>query len=134
MDYLNLVSEVREVIQDASNGNQITLTRLNDEPLATGSPWTVDNTSRFDNEVPSLSLRAVSVPLSSAGSLGLKADLIELHNTLSAVYIVEPVFNVQTDIESYQILTDGDLEYKIAFIDKLRPADVDLLYYIGAEK
>jgi len=71
------------------------------------------------------------VPISSASSLGIRAEAVELYKDTQSVFISEPGEDTPEDFDQYQIVTDGSQEFKITFIEKLKPADLTLLYYIG---
>lgn len=130
MDYAKLLATAKRLLQ--KNGKQITLSMLDDAAGATGKPWLAVANPRDPNVVDSIQVYAVNVPLSAGASLGIKADAIfELSKNIKSFYIAEPGTDTPDNFDQYQLLTDGSQELKIEFVEKLKPADTTLLYYIG---
>ena len=67
----------------------------------------------------------------AASSLGVRSETIELYKDTKSVFIAEPGEETLEDFDQYQLLIDGDQEFQISFIEKLKPGNLTLLYYIG---
>jgi len=129
MDYAARLSKVKEKIR--AKGRQITLSSLDPDSADANKPWLPTNNPRNQWKTDYVSVYAVNVPISSAGSLGMRSEAIELYGEAKSVYIVEPGDINPEGLDQYQLVTDGGQEFKITFIEKLKPADLTLLYYIG---
>lgn len=131
MDYAKLLATAKRLLQ--KNGKQITLSMLDDAAGATGKPWLAVTNPRDPDVVDSIQVYAINVPVSAGASMGIRTDSIELSKNIKSFYIAEPGTETPDNFDQYQLLTDGSQELKIAFIEKLKPADTALLYYIGVE-
>ena len=131
MDYTKLLATVKRLLQ--KNGKQITLSMLDDADRTTGKPWLAVTDPRDTDVVDSTQVYAINLPLSAGASLGIKADSVELSKNIESFYIAEPGADTPDNFDQYQLLTDAGQEFKIAFIQKLKPADTTLLYYIGVQ-
>lgn len=129
MDYAAKLAKVKERIR--ANGKQIILSRLGEESADANKPWLSATDPRNQWQYPRTIIYAVNVPISSASSLGIRAEAVELYKDTQSVFISEPGEDTPEDFDQYQIVTDGSQEFKITFIEKLKPADLTLLYYIG---
>ena len=131
MDYAKLLATVKRLLK--RNGKQITLSMLDDAAGATGKPWLAVANPRDPDVVDSIQVYAINLPVSAGASMGIRTDSIELSKNIKSFYIAEPGTDTPDNFDQYQLLTDGSQELKIAFIEKLKPANTTLLYYIGVE-
>lgn len=129
MDYAAKLAKVKERI--SAKGRQITLSSLDPDSATPSKPWLGATDPRDPLNTDSTTIYAVNVPMSSASSLGIRAEAVELYKDTQSVFIAEPGEDTPEDFDQYQIVIDGSQEFKITFIEKLKPADLTLLYYIG---
>lgn len=129
MDYAAKLAKVKERIR--AKGRQIKLSSLDPDSATPSKPWLGATDPRDPLNTDSTTIYAVNVPMSSASSLGIRAEAVELYKDTQSVFIAEPGEDTPEDFDQYQIATDGSQEFKITFIEKLKPADLTLLYYIG---
>jgi len=129
MDYAAKLAKVKEKIR--AKGRQITLSSLDSDSATPSKPWLGATNPRDPLNTDSTTIYAVNVPMSSASSLGIRTEAVELYKNTESVFIAEPGEDTPEDFDQYQLVTDGSQEFKITFIEKLKPADLTLLYYIG---
>ena len=129
MDYVAKLAKVKEKIR--AKGRQITLSSIDPDSADTNKPWLPVTNPRDPLNTDSTTIYAINVPMSSASSLGIRAEAVELYKDTQSVFIAEPGEDTPEDFDQYQLVTDGGQEFKITFIEKLKPADLTLLYYIG---
>lgn len=129
MDYAAKLTSVKEKIR--AKGRQITLSSIDSDSSDQSKPWLGVADPRDPNNTASTTIFAVNVPMISANSLGIRSETIELYKDTQSVFIAEPGEDTPEDFDQYQLITDGSQEYKISFIERLKPADITLLYYIG---
>lgn len=128
VDYAALATTAATLIQQ--NGRTITVRRLKSQPDDPAKPWrgSSDPTSSPDE---SSSVKAVFVPPSSASSLGMSSVNDDLLASTADIMICEPG---DFDFREAHQIQDGDVKKGITFVERLQPADVLLLYYIGVER
>ncbi|WP_143023462.1 hypothetical protein [Nitrosomonas ureae] len=131
MDYAARLAKVKARIR--AKGRQITLSTLDPDSAIEGKPWRSATNPRDPENTIRTTISAVNIPLSSASSLGIRSETIELYKNTKSVFIAEPGEDTPEDFDQYHVVIDGDQESKISFIEKLKPADTTLLYYIGVE-
>ncbi len=129
MSYEEDLVFVKEIIRE--EGREITLSSLDPDSDVTDKPWLGTTDPRDPDNTASTTIFAVNVPLSSAGSLGIRSETIELYKDTKSVFIAEPGEDTPEDFDQYQLVTDGSQEFQISFIEKLKPGNLTLLYYIG---
>lgn len=129
MDYAAKLAKVKEKIR--TKGRQITLSSLDSDSATPAKPWLGATNPRAALNTDSTTIYAVNVPMSSASSLGIRSEAVDLYKDTQSVFIAEPGEDSPEDFDQYQLVTDGGQEFKITFIEKLKPADLTLLYYIG---
>jgi hypothetical protein len=130
MDYAERLVQVKASIRD--KGREITLSSLDPVSANLSKPWQGAIDPRDPDNTTRTTVFAVNIPLSDAStSLGIRSETIELYKNTKSVFIAEPGEDTPEDFDQYQILIDEDQEYKITFIEKLKPGNLTLLYYIG---
>lgn len=130
MDYAAKLAKVKEKIR--AKGRQITLSNIDPDSAITNKPWLAATNPRDPLNTDSTTIYAVNIPMSAAStSLGIRSEAVELYKDTQSVYIAEPGEDTPENFDQYQLVTDGGQEFKISFIEKLKPADTTLLYYIG---
>lgn len=78
---------------------------------------------------PIVGIPATFVPPSSLQVLGFSARMTELFANCEQICIVAPIDN--TDFSSMKFLYDSGKRWKISLIEKLKPGDLTVLYFIG---
>jgi len=129
MDYAAKLAKVKEKIR--AKGRQIALSNLDPDSATPSKPWLGATNPRDPLNTDSTIIYAVNVPMSAASSLGIRSEAVDLYKDTQSVFIAEPGEDTPEDFDQYQVITDGSQEFKITFIEKLKPADLTLLYYIG---
>ena len=129
MDYAAKLAKVKAKIR--AKGRQITLSTLDHESADTNKPWLSTTNPRSQWKTNRIQIYVVNIPMAAANSLGIRSDAVELYKDTQSVYIAEPGDLTPEDFDQYQLVTDDEKEFKISFIEKLKPADTTLLYYIG---
>lgn len=129
MDYAALLATAKRLIR--ANGRQITLVQLGTATPDASKPWLGNEPA---TEVATTVISAVAVPASQSSSLGFRAEQIDLLKDVSEVMVVEPGEDTPDTLDSYHLVRQGAADYRIAFVERLRPADVTLLYFIGVKR
>lgn len=131
MDYTAILTKVKAMLQ--KHGKQITLSSIDSSTADINKPWLSVANPRDPNNTTSTTVYAIGVPLAFANSLGIHFDSIELIKSTKSVFIAEPGSDTPEDLNQYQLVTDDSKESRITFVEKLKPAGLTLLYFIGAE-
>lgn len=129
-DYTDVLATAKELTEEF--GRAITVQRLDTTPADNAKPWRgpADPTATVDGEV---SLFGVSVPPDSLIRLGLEVQSPELVQRSKLIFIAAPD-DADTDISAFNHLVDYDGQsYRVTVIHTLRPAEVQLLHFIGVE-
>lgn len=130
MDYAAKLVKIKAQIR--GKGREITLSSLDPDSAVIDKPWLGAVDPRDPDNIASTTIFAVNVPLSSASNLlGISSETIELYKETKSVFIAEPGEDTPEDFDQYQLVTDGTQEFQISFIEKLKPGNLTLLYYIG---
>lgn len=114
-------------------GRQVTLLQLDGAPADPSKPWEGSSDPR-GTPVAQASTYAVAVSPGSTKELGLGIELPELTADVEQVLIAEPGEDDPENLENYHVVVDGGEQYKVAFVEKLKPANLTLLYFIGVSK
>lgn len=128
-DHQEFLDVAKEIIRD--EGREIILSNLDPDSVVIDKPWLGATDARDPLNTTSTTIFAVNVPLSSASSLGIRSETIELYKDTTSLFIAEPGEDTPEDFDQYQVVTDGTQEFQISFIEKLKPGNLTLLYYIG---
>lgn len=127
-DYSSAIATARRLIQ--AKGRTVTLQRLEDAPADPAKPWR--GPASATPPEATLALSVVQVQPSGANTLGLTIKDEELLRRLSAILIAEPAAE---DVETYHRVVEADgSHWRIAFVEKLQPADDAVLYFIGVQR
>ena len=129
-DYSKNLATAKRLVRNF--GRSVTLRKLDATSTDGAKPWL--GATDPASTASTTTLFAVAVPPSSATALGLSAKQSDLMKTVEQILICEPGETDPENIETYNTVLDGGVEYKIAFIEKLKPAEVTLLYFIGVAR
>lgn len=125
-DYTKLATTAKRLVEKA--GKTITFVKLDETVSNTEKPWknNSDNRTTADEKI----LSGVFVEPSSATKLGMSTETSDLLKRSSQIVIVAST----DDLEDYNEIIDSNLRWKIQGIEKLKPADITLLYFIGVSR
>lgn len=118
MNYASILSLVQRLLQ--ANGKSISLTKYASASTRVGSLTTPTT----------ITVYAVEVPPSSLTNLGMSIQQVDFTKSFERTFIATP--HASEDLETFNVFTEGGVVYKLKTIDRLRPADTTLLYYLGA--
>lgn len=125
MDYAKIVLLVQRLI--TKNGRECTLRKLTAEAADPDKPWKGAGVPDVESSVV---VRGVFVP-ASGEALGHEFISKELLARASEVLLVAPN---GTALETYNMLYDNLLQWKIDWCYVLKPADLPLLYAYGVKR
>jgi hypothetical protein len=132
VDYAALAATARALVE--ANGRQVTLRRLEDAPSDVSKPWrgAANPASPADATATPF---GVAVPPSSATALGMSTQDNDLVKRSQQIFIITPAEGETQDYSTFHELVDDDGEpYRIVGVEKLRPAQVTLLYFVGVAR
>jgi hypothetical protein len=129
-DYAVNLATAKRLVR--KNGRQVTLCKLDAVSADAQKPWL--GAADPAATASTTSLYAVAVPPSSAIALGLSAKQADLMKSVEQILICEPGETDPENIETYNTVLDNSVEYKITFVEKLKPATLTLLYFIGVSR
>lgn len=131
VDYDAIAATARALVE--ANGRQVTLRAFNNTPSDGAKPWR-GNTNPVAAPSASATPYGVAVPPSSATSLGMSTQDNDLVKRSEQIFIITPVGGETLDYSDMNELVDGTVPYRIVGVEKLRPANVTLLYFIGVAR
>jgi len=131
VDYAALAVTARALVE--ANGRQVTLRKLATTPADAGKPWR-GATDPASPAAATATPYGVAVPPSSATSLGMSTQDNDLVKRSEQIFIITPVEGETNDYSEMTELVDGGEPYRIIGVEKLRPATVTLLYFIGVAR
>lgn len=124
-DYSTNLATAKRLVQKF--GRQVTLVKLDASTPDVDKPW-LQQEDPTATPAASTEVYVAAVPPSSAVALGLSTSQADLLKSVEQIFIAEPG---DAPLEQHHVLVDGGVEYKIKFLEKLRPAETTLLYFIG---
>lgn len=118
-----------------ARGVSVTYQRLSRADDDAAKPWRGSADSRAIPE-ETTSVPTVFVPPGSASRLGLSTINQELVKKASQIAIVAPGPGFVPELEKFDTIVDprDNTEYKISFVEALRPAAIDIVYFVGLEQ
>jgi hypothetical protein len=130
VDYVRLAATSERLIR--KNGTEITFRKPNLTALDPLKPWNGPNPESYTE----ITLQAVFVPPNTVRQFGLTAlgtghDVVDLFSYIHKLFILFPGEN---DITQYPILIDQGLEFNLVAYQLLRPANNNLLAFVGARR
>lgn len=131
VDYAALAVTARGLVE--ANGRQVTLRKLNTTPADSNKPWrgAADPTAAPAAQATPY---GVAVPPSSAVALGMSTKDSDLVKRAEQIFIITPVAGETVDYSTMTELLDGSEPYRVLGVEKLRPADVTLLYFVAVAR
>lgn len=130
MDYNSLVTTVNSLI--AEHGTTVKLyksARVNADPL---KPWKINEAGT--DPVPTVVTSGINLG-KSASELGFKHLSNEQIKSIKRVFFVAPGTGPYAeDFEDFNFIEIDSVKYTMSLIDKLKPANKTLLYYIGIDR
>lgn len=126
-DYSKNLATAKRLV--AKYGRQVSIVKLKQTSADPDKPWESPADARTDPEAQA-NVFGTPVPPSSQTSLGLKALSPELAKQVEQIFILEPGSTDPDNLESYHLLMDSSTEYKILAVEKFRPGDTTLLYFM----
>lgn len=131
VDYNALAATARGLVE--ANGRQVTLRKLATTPADANKPWR-GAASPAGAPAAQAAPYGVAVPPSSAVALGMSTKDTDLVKRSEQIFILTPVEGETLDYSTMTELVDGTEPYRIVAVEKLRPADVTLLYFVGVAR
>lgn len=124
MNYQKLAGTAKRLI--AATGRPITLVKLSSTPSNQDRPWNGPENPTVEDELETI---ATFVP---AGS-GLGKQLVdeELLKRVEQVALIAPENSI---LESYNLIEDDSKDWKIEWMQVLKPANQVLLHIIGVKR
>lgn len=128
VDYVKLAATAERLV--AKNGREITLVRKSETPTDPTKPWKGPQAGET-----LLPLRAVFVPPNTVRQFGITSlgQGTEFVDLLAFSEQIAIVFQGQNDVREYTTLRDG-VDWNILGIQVLKPADINLLAFIGVRR
>lgn len=127
-DYVKLAATAERLI--AKSGRAITLVKFDRTVETPTKPWRGAEEPRGSNatETPTV---GVFVEPSSATKLGMSAEVTDLLKRSQQMIML----STQVDISAYNEVVDSDsTRWKIIGMEKLRPGETTLLYFVGVKR
>lgn len=132
VDYAALAATARALVE--ANGRQVTLRRLENAPTDAQKPWRGASNPASPADAAATPF-GVAVPPSSATALGMSTQDNDLVKRSEQIFIITPADGETQDYGTFHELVDDDNEpYRIVGVEKLRPATVTLLYFVGVAR
>lgn len=129
-DYAPSLATAKRLIR--KYGRSITLVKLAGESPDASKPWRGATDPRGAGATTT-TLSAVGVPTGNVSYLGFRASQEDLLKDVEQVFVAEPGEDDPEGLTDYHLVRDGD-DYQIKFIERLRPAELTLLYFIGVAR
>jgi hypothetical protein len=132
VDYVSLAATAKRLI--TANGREVTFVRFNRTAADAAKPWKGAADPRTDPDA-SETLDAVFVEPSSAVRLGISTVNSELVKRSTQILIAAPGSDFAEDLSTFEEVIDSDgVKWRITTSEKLKPAEVTLLYFIGVAR
>lgn len=130
VDYTRLAATSERLIR--KNGREITFRKPSLTPVDATKPWNGPNPASFTQ----ITLPAVFVPPNTVRQFGLTAlgtghEVVDLFSYIHKLFILFPGEN---DITEYPIIIDEGLQFNVVAYQLLRPANNNLLAFVGARR
>lgn len=129
-DYAPLLLLSKNLIQKF--GRSITLRKLDAVSATGGKPWL--GAADPVGTGTSTTTNAISCHPDSTYFLGISLATDDLLKSTKLIFITAPNDIDPENLDKYTTIVDGSEEYKVTFVEKLKPATVTILYYFGVSK
>jgi hypothetical protein len=130
VDYTKIAETAERMI--GKNGREIIFRKPDLTPLDANKPWNGPD----PDEYTEITLKAVFVPPNTVRQFGLTAlgaghEVSDLFSYIHKLFILFPGEN---DITQYPILIDEGIEFNLVGYQLLRPANLNVLAFVGARR
>lgn len=127
VDYVRLAATAKRLVE--ANGRDLSFVRLAETPTDPAEPWRGKTAPR---EAATVVLGSgVAVPPSSATTLGI--HVMDDHFLKRSDQILICV--AEEEIDNFdEVIDEGSTVWKIEGVEKLRPAETTLLYFVGVKR
>lgn len=130
VDYVRLAATSERLIR--KNGREIIFRQPSLTPIDPAKPWNGPNPASFTE----VTLPAIFVPPNTVRQFGLTAlgtghEVSDLFSYIHKLFILFPGEN---DITKFPILIDEEIEFNVVAYQLLRPANLNLLAFVGARR
>lgn len=117
----------------AKHGREMTFNRRDRAPGDSAKPW---NGPADVSEDPAATadLAAISVEPSSAVKLGIATENSDMVKKSSEILIVAPGADFTEDLSTFDEVVDDNEIYRITAVEKLKPGDQTILYFVGVKR
>jgi hypothetical protein len=131
VDYTRLAATAERLIN--KNGREVTFVKKSTTPLDPTKPWKGSSTSATET---TLVRRAVFVPPNQVRIFGLSAlgEATQFVDMIAFCEQIAIVFPDENDLKEYQTLRDGSINWNIMALQLLKPADKQILAFIGTRR
>lgn len=131
-DYAKLADRARTLIQEF--GRRVTFVRFSEQVQDVTKPWRGASDPR-QSLAEEFETSAVFVEPSSATQLGMQTAVLDLLARSKQILIVAPGASLERELEEFQEVIDSDdSRWKVMGLEKLRPAETTLLYFVGVAR
>lgn len=130
VDYTKLAATSLRLI--TKNGRAVIFRRPDLSPMDPAKPWNGPDPNAFDE----VTLRAIFVPPNTVRQFGLTAlgTGHEVEDLFSYIHKLFILFPGENDITKYPVLVDEGIEFNVVGYQLLRPANLNLLAFVGARR
>jgi hypothetical protein len=130
-DYAPTLATAKRLVRQF--GRQVTLRKLDNTSSNPSKPWL--GATNPATTATLASVYAVAVPPIPGSELGFSAIPDDLLKSIEQMFIVEVGETTPEALDTYTTLFDSDSkEYRIIYVEKLKPANLTLLYFIGVAR
>jgi len=131
LDYIEIANIALTAVQEA--GRSVTFRRLSRTVDDPAKPWRGAASPRATVDA-SVTATAVVVSPGQGVALGLATEDSELVKRSQEIMIVALGATSTDDLTTFDEVLDGTVLWKIQKVDKLKPANTTLLYFVGVSR
>lgn len=128
-DYTGNAETARRLVKKF--GRNMLYRQLGDTVSDPAKPWKGQTDQKSTPEQEDRTLPTVPVDPDSARKLGMTTIDDDLLKRTNQILIVAPDENATYDLRDFNVVVDEGITYKVLFSERLRPATLTLLYFIG---
>jgi hypothetical protein len=130
-DYTKSLATAKRLIRNA--GRQVTFLKVSGDSSDPAKPWLGASDPRGAPDATA-TVSCVAVQPGSTKSLGFSIENEDLLARTSQVLVCEPGEDDPENLHTYTLVQDGGHDHKITFVERLRPANLTLLYFVGVAR
>lgn len=127
IDYVQLAAFAKSLIQEA--GGDVIVQKLSNTPADADKPWKGPGVPTVE-----ISKTVQGVFVSPTSMLGLGAVDDDLLKRVNTFVIAAPPDDGSSLLDCHVLLDQDGVSYQIANIQRLKPATVELIYFIAANR